>query len=318
MTFPLPLPSSKKFSNCFPKALLRTIRWAGCSLLRAVRMPPSPIFELPSGKNRISCKHLQTYRTPISKGDVRGAVRAARSAAQFAPNDAEVQRTLGHSYSAAGDLNAAVMALRRAVELDSTRPELHDDLGTVLLHKADPQNAAVEFFEALRLQPDFAPAHFHLGVLRYQQKSMEEAEQHLRMAVELNPDNADAHYYFAQVLRNKGENDAAIRELQACIELKLNYAEARNDLGLLLQNTGEMEQAIEEFRQAVKWQPENRTFTIIWGWPICRAGMGAEPLLNFKPPFACVLTMGIIAEILERPICKLQILTLQYPNSERP
>jgi tetratricopeptide (TPR) repeat protein len=75
------------------------------------------------------------------------AIRIGRRAAEFHPDDAQIQSQLANAYNDAGDVDSAITALERALEIQPDLPQARTRQGAFLM-QAGRVNEAITAFEA--------------------------------------------------------------------------------------------------------------------------------------------------------------------------
>ena len=132
----------------------------------------------------------------VRQGRWQDASSLAQHIAQVAPQDAEVQQTLGLVLQRNGQPEAAVSAYQRAVSLSP--------------------------------KSDFA--HRNLGVLYGQGNQPKLSEQHFRLAIQANPSNPLNHDFLGVLYMRTQRYDAAAACFKAALRLNPQYKDARQRL----------------------------------------------------------------------------------------
>src|SRR5262249_6094429 len=91
------------------------------------------------------------------------AIASFRRAAELAPGDAQMWRTLGNACAAAEDNALALPCYQKVVALRPAQPLAHNDLGWALQEAGRPAEAAACYRRALELQPNYVDALLNLG-----------------------------------------------------------------------------------------------------------------------------------------------------------
>lgn len=147
---------------------------------------------------------------------------------------AKAENNRGLELWSRGDLKGAAAALRSALKEDPDFAEAHNNLGAVLWKQKDMEGALAEFSAAVRSQPDFAKAHNNLGSAFLQTDQVAQAAEEFEKALSLQPGFASAHFNLGVLLGKIGQRSQAEAELRRAIVLQPEMASAHIELGLLL------------------------------------------------------------------------------------
>jgi len=77
----------------------------------------------------MSQAHEQLGMSFLNEGDHQSALRELLKAAEFNPENAEVQNALGLSYMGLKEHNSAILHFRKALQLKPDFPEAQNNLG---------------------------------------------------------------------------------------------------------------------------------------------------------------------------------------------
>jgi tetratricopeptide (TPR) repeat protein len=104
------------------------------------------------------------------------AIASFRRAAELAPEDAQMWRTLGNACAAVEDYAEALPCYQKVVALRPRQPLAHNDLGWALQEQGRLADATSCYRRALELQPNYLDALLNLGFLDEEQGDMAAAE----------------------------------------------------------------------------------------------------------------------------------------------
>jgi tetratricopeptide (TPR) repeat protein len=155
----------------------------------------------------------------LEQGDLVGAERLARRAAELAPANIEVQLQLGAVLEHQKEYEAAEQILRQQIERDPTHAAALNNLGYFFLERGTRFDEALSLIErAVRIEPinanfldSYGWAYFKLGRL-------EEAAQVLRRAIRYSNRNGALHEHLGDVLSALGRRKEARQNWQAALQ----------------------------------------------------------------------------------------------------
>ena len=186
------------------------------------------------------------------------AEAAYLQALQVAPDDADVQSSLGAVYEAQGRLQEAETAYRQAlaVAADHTRARLN--LGNLL--RGDRRFAEAEALLLAALANDPRPTiqyegHYYLGYLHLDQRDYLRAYDAFSTALEAEQ-RAEGFYALANACHQLGAEAEQIRHLRHTIDIDPEFAAAYRNLGALYLRRGEHSRAEAALRQALHLEPD--------------------------------------------------------------
>ena len=158
------------------------------------------------------------------EGDASGAQKAFRRASEtwlqalaFAPENADILRSLGIEYFSAGLLAEAEVVLARAARLRPGDGIIQGNLGGMYLGLGRHEEAAAALMRAVELDPLRAEWWSNLALLYEKQERLEEMAAALGHAARLDPTNLRWHLRLIELLRRQGQIEAAIRAAEIAL-----------------------------------------------------------------------------------------------------
>uniref|UniRef100_A0A7S2WQH7 Peroxin-5 n=2 Tax=Mucochytrium quahogii TaxID=96639 RepID=A0A7S2WQH7_9STRA len=132
---------------------------------------------------------LEVSHDPYGDGSLMDDVmQLMLKAAEWAPNDADVQEVLGVLYNVSRDYNSAVVSFKKAL---STKPDdysLWNKLGATLANGQRSDEALPSYHRALELKPRYARGWLNLGISHSNLGNYKEAARCYLKALDLNPE----------------------------------------------------------------------------------------------------------------------------------
>lgn len=135
----------------------------GCTALPATSWQVQPAFRIVDGGPSAVPGYLALARQHEAEGRPAQALAAYHKAANAAPQDADLQNTLGLALARSGQFESAVVALRRAVALAPERAQLLNNLGYALMLAGRPDEARRMLSLTLAVDPTHQLARRNLG-----------------------------------------------------------------------------------------------------------------------------------------------------------
>ncbi|OIQ97451.1 photosystem I assembly protein Ycf3 [mine drainage metagenome] len=189
------------------------------------------------------------------QGLIDGAFQALKMAAEFLPNDSEVQYNLGNSFYDQHLLPEAVSCYRKAVKLDSGFAMAHYNLGSVLKDQGLFAKAIVSYKKALSISPEHAAMNFNLALMLYEQADYIGAIEYYQRGLLLQPDFVMAYVILGASYKAVGELHKAEASYRNALSLDPNCFDAHNNLGVILSAMGDIVEAESCYRTAIKLEP---------------------------------------------------------------
>lgn len=182
------------------------------------------------------------------RGDDAGALKAARRAAELAPQNFDAQFTLGRALYGTGDSAGAARAFRAASALRPDDARAHFFLATALERAGDDAGALAAYRELARLKPREAEGHLGLGVLLVKRggAGVEEGLSELARALEVNPDLYEARVTLGRALVARGRAAEAVEHLKRAAALAPDNPEPHYQLSIAYRRLGRRDEAAAE------------------------------------------------------------------------
>lgn len=183
------------------------------------------------------------------------AFHALKMAAEFLPNDSEVQYNLGNYFYDQHLLSEAASCYRKAVKLDSGFSMAHYNLGSVLKDQGMFAEAIVRYKKALNISPDHAAMNFNLALMLFEQGDFTGAIYYYRQGLALQPDFVMAHIILGASYKAIGELHKAEASYRNALSIDPSCFDAHNNLGVVLSAIGDFAEAESCYRTAIKLEP---------------------------------------------------------------
>jgi len=181
---------------------------------------------------------LALGRLDLADGDVDGALRTLRRAADLAPDHPEVHEALAKACFRAGDREGSARHAELA-RLNERAVPLVDPRGALDL-----------------VEPVSSRDFLDQGVAAAAERRFDQAIAAFERALALRADSYEALYNLGLAWRDKGDPTRAEDYFRRCLALRPENPSARAHLGLLLLARGAEREAIEQFEHVLARDPE--------------------------------------------------------------
>lgn len=200
-----------------------------------------------------------------------------------APDSVAAQLVLSLYLSQKGDLPGALAAARKAVELEPENrgaqlreAELLVDVGFRDDDKDATEKGRAIVEGILEKEPDNPEAHFVKAKIALTEADVVTAKASLETVLQARPDWAQARFVLGSTLTAAGEYARARAELSRAVELDPQQLDARKLLAKVHAQLGEHEFAIEQGRAYLAERPDDSEVRIVVGQSLIRVGRGEE------------------------------------------
>jgi len=203
-----------------------------------------------------SFAYFHIAKLMAERGDLAGADKHLRRAAEINPKNDIIQSNLALVLARQGNLAEATKHFHRALEINPKDSATLNNMGITLAQQGKIDEAIQHFERALAIRPKDASGHTNLANVLLARGDLDGATKHLRLAIEIDPADADNHYNFAMVLAQRGSLAEAAHHLRRVVELKPGDAAAANNLAVTLAKQGELAEAGQRFEEALRINPD--------------------------------------------------------------
>jgi tetratricopeptide (TPR) repeat protein len=190
-------------------------------------------------------------------GDAEDALRAAKTALEATPNNAEAHKNAGLALETMRKYDAAEKEYQEALRLKPDYEYVHADLGILLYDKRDYDRAIAEYKKALALDPNEASVRLNLGLAYDAKNEADSAIRELREAKKLDPKNFLIRQNLGSILIHQDRNADAVAELRELEAIAPESAVCHLCLSMALYKTNDFEAAKKEAQIAVRLDPGN-------------------------------------------------------------
>ncbi|MFM8331300.1 MAG: FecR domain-containing protein, partial [Candidatus Methylumidiphilus sp.] len=157
---------------------------------------------------------------------------AAEKAAALNPRLSRAQTVQGYAQLNLMDYDAAQQSFQRAISLDNADPLPRFGLGLAKIRGGDLEGGTADLELAANLDPDDALQRSYLGKAYYEQKNSKVAEREFATAKQLDPKDPTPWFYEAIKKQTENRQVEAIHDMRQAIELNGNRAVYRSKLML--------------------------------------------------------------------------------------
>ena len=204
------------------------------------------------------------------------AARAARRAADLAPDDASYQREAAGLAGLAGELEDAATLYERAAALDPGNPQYPIYRGSMLLRLGRRDAARAAFEHALAIDPDEPFAHASLAGVHLEERNWDAALERIADARRLAPDDLAIRLQEAKILRLSGTPETAYLRLIGLRETVRREAGVVRELAAASDAMGDPGRAAAHWMARYRQFPEDIEAGVEAGLALVRAGETEE------------------------------------------
>lgn len=140
-------------------------------------------------------------------------------AANLAPEDFAIQRSLAFAYSNMGDFSRAEAHYKKTFELSPHDGAARADLAYFLAANGKISEAEKALEEAIKSQPKATAYHVDLGWMAEKRGDLDTATRELKVAVTLSPSHANLWQHLGRVLDQKGDKAEAKEAFRQALTL---------------------------------------------------------------------------------------------------
>ncbi|MGH9871841.1 MAG: tetratricopeptide repeat protein [Pyrinomonadaceae bacterium] len=184
------------------------------------------------------------------------AVQPLETEVKTHPQNIRARWLLGLSYFRISDYRRASELLTDVITSDSTNVDLYYALTSSLIRLGKIELAGQAIQQMARVTGNSPQLHVLLGQQYYSQGDNPRALEELRAAVALDGRTRQAHYYAGLVYLKMKKFDEGSREFEAELGLNSNDVEARYQLAHALLIRNELVRGIQTMREVVKAKPD--------------------------------------------------------------
>lgn len=188
----------------------------------------------------------------------------------------------GKLLRARGDIAGAIRLFKEAAELNPKSTLILYDLGIAYLDTKQPELAAQALQQALEADARYLPALVSMGEALTAMGKPGEAKKQYEAAIALVPDSPEVHAVLANVHRSLQETEDAIEHFQEATRLKPDWAQVQIDLAMLFEQSGQLEEALRYYALAVANDARNAPLRLQYAVVLGKSGRSLEASREFQ------------------------------------
>ncbi len=195
---------------------------AALSLWRAIRFDPS-----------FHPAYFQLGGVFLSRNYVPAAASAFSRAVELQPRNIEYRHAMGIALHRLGQRRDAMRIWVQLIDEAPDNAEVQNSIGKALIEGKDMVGAEKHINAAILASPDFPEAHYNMANVQAANGRIDEALASFRRAVKLKPDYVDAHSNMANALFMTGKQLEAIAHYEIVLKLDPGHEIARRNLEIV-------------------------------------------------------------------------------------
>lgn len=178
-------------------------------------------------------KHYNKAMEFARKQNWKNTIEELLIAAELAPEDSVIQRSLAFAYASSGDFKTAEQCYEKTFNLAPSDGSSHADFAYFLADQGKLNEAQKQLEEAVKSSPDSAAFHVDLCWMAESRGDLATAVKELQAAVDLSPKHAGLWSHLGRILEQKGEKEKATQAYLKALWLDPHLEDAKEHLAKL-------------------------------------------------------------------------------------
>lgn len=178
-------------------------------------------------------RHYNKGMEYARKQDWKNTIEELQIAAELAPEDYVVQRSLAFAYASAGDFKTAEACYQRTFDLQPSDGSSRADFAYFLADQGKLGEAQKQLEEAVKSSPDSAAFHVDLCWMAESRGDLSTAAKELKAAVDLSPKHAGLWSHLGRILEQSGDKEKATQAYLKALWLDPQQQDAKEHLAKL-------------------------------------------------------------------------------------
>lgn len=204
----------------------------------------------------IRLRIARAYLATDKKDDATRASGVLATAADLAPDLADVQSLIGQTREALGDVDGAEEAFRQAVRLAPQATLPRRRLLRIALDRQHFQKAQQQVDELIAIDANVPEHHFLAGLVAARQNDAAGARAHYHTAIDkAGGTYPEAYFNLGVLAKEQKQLDDAIAAYRTAIAQRIGYHAAENNLGLTLVASGRLDEAETVYKETLARTP---------------------------------------------------------------
>ena len=204
------------------------------------------------GCNPGGAKHKAAGNVLFKQGDIDGAIREYRAAAEAQPKDANAHTLLGNALFEKSSFDEARKEYQASLELDGRARAAMQGLAAIELRQNHTAEARALYEKMIQLEPRDGEAHVALGKLLFAANELDGAERHLRDSLVYAQNDRSALYTLGLVLATKKEPEQANAIFDRLEQLAPDKAYAPYGRAVAAAMAGHNDEALAQLKVALE------------------------------------------------------------------
>jgi CheY-like chemotaxis protein len=210
-------------------------------------------------------RFLLKTRTLEEKGDLDGAIFAAREAAKLNARSSKPYRELGRLFGKKGDLKNAQVCFAKAVEINRLDVSSYHALGQIYFHQGKIEMALENFNRAMEISPRHADRAMNFAKLLIKKKQLSDAEKVLRLVLKTKGNDLDFKENIADSCSDCGLGALAVKCYREVLKADPERAYLDKKIGMALYVAGECGEAVKVLEKLAKKSTDDIELFLVLG-----------------------------------------------------
>jgi len=200
---------------------------------------------------------LLQVRTLEEKGDLDGAIGAAREAAKLNDRSSRPYREMGRLLGKKGDLKKAQLCFERAVEINRLDVNSLHALGQIYFHQGKIEMALDSFNRAMQISPRHAERAMNFAKLLIKKKLLPEAGKVLRLVLKTKSNDLDFKEKIGDACNACGLGALAVKCYREVLRAAPERAYLNKKVGMALYTAGDFNEAVKVLEKVAEKASED-------------------------------------------------------------
>jgi CheY-like chemotaxis protein len=197
-------------------------------------------------------RFLLQARTLEEKGDIDGAIGAAREAAKLNDRSSKPYRELGRLFGKKRDLKKALLCFEKAVEINRLDVSSYHALGQIYCQEGKMELALENFNRAMEISPRHADRAMNFAKLLIKKKQLPEAEKVLRLVLKTKGNDLDFKEDVGDLCSGCGLGGLAVKCYREVLKAAVERSYLHKKIGMALYIAGDCSEAVKVLEKVAK------------------------------------------------------------------
>ncbi|MDZ7640610.1 MAG: tetratricopeptide repeat protein [Desulfurivibrio sp.] len=202
-------------------------------------------------------QHLSKSRELEEKGDLAGALAAAKQAAEANPQSSRPFREMGRLFAKKGDIVKAQSCFEKAIQRNRLDVTSYHALGQIAFKRQNTDQAISYFARAMEISPRHTDRALQFAKLLLKKNQPQEAEKVLKLVLRHKTNDIDFKEEVAELALRGGFYNLAVKALREVIKADPERSYLNKKIGAALVQVGEYNEGTRLLETAAARTPQD-------------------------------------------------------------